>query len=95
MTNNLHQQPKQLPNTGQDIIGALIWLSIAALMVLFYFSLLTRRFHDFGSDDIDRNPPIRIYTFDIRKIVKKGNPGENLYGKPPKPGIDWKGLFGF
>ena len=70
------------------ILMAFIFL---ILEVLISASLSRRRQHDLGKK-IGIWEYNSTYTYDL---FRNGQKEENRYGKPPKPGIDFKTLFGF
>jgi len=77
-------------------VGILAGLSVLATLVIFLLSLISRRLHDIGNNKVRFSGNVLFpFVFDPLRIFKKGDANENIYGKPPKPGIDWKGLFGF
>jgi uncharacterized membrane protein YhaH (DUF805 family) len=90
----------QSPNPHLTLVGYLvdyaIGIALLAVPVIFLLSLIARRLHDIGSNNLEMYPGLlNPFIFNIRDVFKKGDLRENKYGKPPKSGIDVKGLFGF
>lgn len=72
-----------LLDRSQTLLDAII-LFYNFLIVIFFELLEIRRLHDVGVDWY-----MSSFVFD------DGEKKKNKWGKPPKPGIDFKGLFGF
>src|SRR5205823_3564253 len=82
----------KLPGFIQYILG----LATLAVMFSFQLSLLSRRLHDVGRNDLEYQFPY-FHTKSVSGIFIFFVPGEkkeNKYGKPPKPQIDIKSLLG-
>jgi uncharacterized membrane protein YhaH (DUF805 family) len=79
-------------NIESDVNYIPVNLKIVLVSIVFFvesliqYSLTTRRWHDVGENGWYLLVPL---TF------TQGEKEENKYGKPPAPGIDLKGLFGF
>jgi uncharacterized membrane protein YhaH (DUF805 family) len=81
-----------IPPFLQQILG----LATLAVMFSFQISLLSRRLHDLGRDDLTYTFPF-FHTRRVSGIFglfAKSEQKENEYGKPPEPKIDIKALIG-
>ena len=76
--------------TEKSVIIILMVLSMIVELA-FFASLDVRRWHDCTGEDwliLSRfNRGGNLWT--------EGQKGRNKFGDPPKPGVDFKGLFGF
>jgi|tagenome__1003787_1003787.scaffolds.fasta_scaffold20003980_2 uncharacterized membrane protein YhaH (DUF805 family) len=79
-------------NSQYNTLPPYLTIIVLYLFLLPHIVLSHRRYHDLGKEG---------YAVQLSMVWKpelfgqEGQPETNEYGDPPKPGIDWKGLFGF
>jgi uncharacterized membrane protein YhaH (DUF805 family) len=85
-------QVNTLPRPVPDILG----LTSLALFFILQLSLLSRRLHDVGRDDLTFNFPFfnTSKSSGIFGLFVKREEKENKFGPPPKPSIRILALLG-